>query len=341
MKIDLEDKDLIRAFQLFFEELPVEYEIKNTSHGESDFREAVIAQWNNGEKYVLKFTDNDFTFSEKIKMWQRCAGEYRKLGYYCPEILASKEGDFPRVSYKGHNCVVYAEEFCKYMIADEFCGKEKEERAIFHKKWTEASCLMTAKVAAKYFDFTDYLSGYCLFETFCPSEEMDEVLENALEWKKYAETLPEKFQPQIERIWQHWIENRRELERIYPQLPTSVFQADFNTTNLLVDGEGNFVGVFDFNLCGKDVFLNYLFREIHWLFDDSYLMEILQKVSEIYSFSDLEKQAAPLLYRCLKPLWYTEIETLKGAGEKEDKIQVCLDRTERLQTIDLEFSTYM
>ncbi|MBP5249716.1 MAG: hypothetical protein J6Z46_06895 [Lachnospiraceae bacterium] len=45
---------------------------------------------------------------------------------------------------------------------------------------------MTAKIAAKHFDYTEYPSGYCLFDTFCPSDKTDEVLENALEWKKIA-----------------------------------------------------------------------------------------------------------------------------------------------------------
>jgi len=31
------------------------------------------------------------------------------------------------------------------------------------------------------------------------------------------------------------------------RLPTSVFQADLNPTNLLVDDKGAFAGVFDFN----------------------------------------------------------------------------------------------
>ena len=117
-----------------------------------------------------------------------------------------------------------------------------------------------AKIAGKYLDYGKYPSGYCLFDTFCPSDEVDEVLENALSWKEYAETLPEEFTEQVQQIWQLWMKNRRELEQIYHTLPTSVFQADLNPTNLLIDENGKFVGVYDFNLCGKDVFLNYLFR---------------------------------------------------------------------------------
>lgn len=341
MNIDLENKELNSIFLLFFDELPCLYEIKNTSRGNTDFREAIIAEWSSGEKYVIKLSDNDFTFPEKIAIWKRCVDEYRKLGYYCPVIFSSKQGDFPRVIYKGHNCVVYVEEFCKYTVVEERCSEDCKEKISFDIKWADAAWMMTAKVAAKQFDFCNYPSAYCLFETFCPSDETDEVLENALQWKKYADNLPERFQTQIQRIWQRWMSNRNELEQIYHKLPTSVFQADLNSTNLLLDDNGEFVGVFDFNLCGRDVFLNYLFREIHWQYDEKYLLETLRKISHVYCFSDLEKQAAPLLYRCLKPLWYTETETLKGAGTDENAIQSCLDRTEELQTKEIVFATYM
>ncbi len=341
MSVVSENKELLSVFELFFEELPRLYEIKNTSRGEADFREAVIAEWASGEKYVVKLSDNDFTFPEKIKAWQRCAEAYRELGYYCPAIFSSRQGDFPKVRYKAHTCVVYAEEFCKYTAAEERFGENAKGKASFDRKWADAVWRMTAKVAAKRFDFCDYPSAYCLFEAFCPSDETDEVLENALHWKMYADNLPARFQPQIQRIWQRWVNNRDALERIYYELPTSVFQADLNPTNLLFDDNGAFVGVFDFNLCGRDVFLNYLFREMHWQCDEEYLLETLKKVSQVYCFSDLEKQAAPLLYRCIKPLWYTETEALKAAGADENAIQNCLDRAEALQTKEIAFAEYM
>ena len=199
---------------------------------------------------------------------------------------------------------------------------------------------MTAKAAAKYFDFCKYPSGYCLFETFCPSDKTDEVLEVAMEWKKYADKLPERFHTQIQEIWQRWLNNRNELEQIYDKLPTSVFQADLNSTNLLIDDNGEFVGVLDFNLSGRDVFLNYLFREIHYQYSEEYLLETLKSVSQIYCFSELEKQAAPLLYRCLVPLWHTGIDILKE-GTDENAIQIILDRVEELQTKEIAFAAYM
>lgn len=341
MNVDLQNEELIRIVRMFFDELPHMYEIKNTSRSDSDYRESIIAQWRSGEKYVIKISDNDFTFPEKIWMWKRCAEEYRKLGYYCPIIIPSKQGDFPQVAYKGRNCVAYAEEFCKYTFAEDRFKNVAEGKKVFEVKWADAAWLMTAKVAAKNFDFGKYPSAYCLFETFCPSDVTDEVMENALEWKKYAEKLPEKFQTQIRRIWERWMRNRDELEQIYYQLPTSVFQADLNPTNLLLDDSGEFVGVFDFNLCGRDVFLNYLFREIHWQYNEEYLLKTLRSINHVYIFSELEKRAAPMLYRCLKPLWFTEIEKLKAAKTDESAIQLCLDRTEELQTKEIDFAVHM
>ena len=335
------NEELNGIIQLFFDELPFQYEIKNTSRGDADFRETIIAQWRSGEKYVLKLSDNDFTFPEKIAAWKRCAEEYRNLGYYCPMILPAKQGDFPTVKYKGHNCVVYAEEFCKYTVAEERCGSGPDEKPPFDIKWADAAWMMTAKIAAAQFDFCKYPSAYCLFETFCPSDKTDEVLENAQNWKAVAYDLPEEFRAQVQRIWHRWLRNRNELEAIYHKLPTSVFQADLNPTNLLVDDNGSFVGILDFNLCGRDVFLNYLFREIHWQYDETYLLETLRNVSRVYTFTELEKTAAPMLYRCLKPLWYTETEALKAAGSNENAIKTCLDRTEILQTKEIPFASYM
>lgn len=334
--MDIKDRELNYVFKLFFNEDPCDFKVINTSHGDNDFREVIIAEWNFGRKFVIKLADNDFTFADKIKMWKRCADEYCKLGYYCPKIIPSKDGDYPLIKYKGHNCIAYAEEYAKYNSADKF--------ELSDNSYIDDAFIMTAKIAAAKYNFTDYSSGYCLFDTFCPSDEVDEVMQNALEWKKYAQTLPKECQLQVQRIWERWTENRSKLELIYRQLPTSVFQADLNTSNILLDENQKFVGVFDFNLCGKDVFLNYLFREIRSDDDDeevNRILDILKKVSSIYDFSDIEKQSAILLYRCIKPLWFTKIQKLKAAGNDISEIKLRLDETEKIQTKVIDFSFYM
>ena len=197
---------------------------------------------------------------------------------------------------------------------------------------------MTSRIAELHLDYTGYPSGYCLFETFCPSDQSDEVLENALVWKEYADTLADEHQEQTERIWNLWWDNRDQLEEIYKDLPTSVFQADLNASNILLDEEGRFVGIYDFNLCGKDVFLNYLIRENS---NSEEIAKALQIASEYYHFSDMEKDSVLMLYRCLKPLWYSRVRELKEAGDDHDLITKCLDETERMLVSPIDFVQYM
>lgn len=333
------ERELLDVFRLFYDSVPVSFETIDSSRGDTDFREAVIAVFESGDKSVVKLADNGFTNPEKIKMWKRTALEYRRLGYYCPKIMPDKTGNYPSVHYKGHRCTAYAEEYSPYRSADTF-----EKDKISAEEYTREMWIMTAKVAAEYFSYTDAPSGYCLFDVFCPSDQTDEVLEDALEWRKYSQTLPEEFQEQVSRIWRLWTENRKALEPVYRTLPTSVFQADLNSTNLLLDEFGKFVGVYDFNLCGREVFLTYLFREtFHCDFKKELnaIFSALKISGEYYRFSEIEKRAALMLYRCIKPLGANKLWRLKQLSDDRDAIRAYLHETENSLTEEIDFSFYM
>lgn len=337
-------EDELRAiYGLFFDGIPVRADVIDTSRGETDFRKTVIVETADGEKAVLKIAANDFTFPAKIRVWQRTAEEYRRLGYYCPRIYNDRDGTFPTVEYQGYSCVAYAEEFSRYRSLEDRTVSGGEEQAPDCSPYRKEIWRMTARIAAKKFSYSDYPSAWCLYETFCPSDRTDEVLENALEWKKYADALPKDFSGQVRRIWERWSNNREALKEQYASLPTSVFQADLNASNLLVDEEGRFRGVCDFNLCGKDVFLNYLMRENFDSFEREIglIREALQIASEEYVFTEKEKAAALPLYRCLKPLWYSRVEEMKEAGDDRDKIRHYLDQTEHYLTAEIDFVSDM
>ena len=335
------DRTIESIFALFFDERPVFAKVVDTGIGEDDFRSTVIIGTAEGNKYVLKLTDNDFTFPERIRMWARTAAEYRALGYYCPKIFGDKNGGFPTVRYRDHDCTVYAEEFSKYRSLED--RTEDGERSADAGAYAEEVWSMTAKIAAKKLDYTEYPSAYCLYTTFSPSEEADEVLDNALDWRRTAGSLPDEFSEQVQRIWELWRGNREALEPLYAKLPTSVFQADLNATNLLVDEDGRFKGVCDFNLSGKDVFLNYLMRENYGDFEAEIekIRRALRIACRYYTFSEEEKAAALPLYRCLKPLWFIRVEDLREAGDDREAIRRCLDRTEHYLTEDIDFRSYM
>lgn len=334
MKSYSRDSDEAKAIGLFFDDEPVGYDIMELSRGDNDFREVIIAEWASGERYVIKLADNAFTSPGRLAVWERCAEEHRRLGYYCPAFISTKNGVSPVITYKGHRCTAYAEEFSKYRTAEQL-----EENGITFESWWDEAVTMVARIAAQRLDFSEFPSGYCLFERFCETDKTDEVIEVAHDWKKYAETLPEEFQPQVSRIWELWLDNRSKLQPLYKTLPTSVFQADINNTNILMDENGKFVGVLDFNLCGKDVLLNYLFRECRN--EVSSFQQTLKTASAVYRFSDAEKLAAPLIFRCVEPIFYNALDYLKEAGEDKEKIKACLDRAEHELTADFEFEAYM
>lgn len=332
------EAELTSIFSLFFNEVPISADLIDTSRGDADFRATFIIETVSGIKYVLKLADNDFTFPAKIAVWQRTAEEYRRLGYYCPKILADRSGGFPWVEYRGRRCAAYAEEFAPYLpVESRFSDDFGKDEALYNS-YKRDIWLMTASMAARYFDYTEYPSAYCLFETFCPSDKTDEVLENALSWKEYADTLPDEFRERTDRIWRLWTQNRAALEPVYKKLPTSVFQADLNASNVLLDDDGNFVGIYDFNLCGREVFLNYLMRENNGV---DGICEALKIASECYRFSDIEKDTALMLYRCLKPLWYSRVVELKDAGSDINAISAVLGEAERALTERIDFKEYM
>lgn len=349
-------------FRFFADHLPVEYEIRNTSHGEDDFREAIITQWENEPRFlqfqnriVIKLAANDFTDEEHILLWERLTSEYRRMGYYCPEMIRAKGNQYPTVNYKGHTCLVYAEEFSRYKTADKFAPNITLRKGKF--TYLDDVLKMNARIAAEHFDFSKLPSGYALFEPFSPADPVDEVMENAQNWQKYALKLPKRFQGQVSRIWERWSENREQLKSMYDRLPTSIFQADVNQTNILLDDGGHFAGVLDFNLAGRDTFLNYLFREIPYVFGRrengkeekqrseneiaaDRIFYAINVAKKYYHFSSVEKTLALPLYRCIRPLWYTNVERLREAKTEAD-IQCALDETERIQTQDIDFPTLM
>lgn len=341
---------------LFSDRIPKSVEIKNTSHGDEDFREALLVDLEN-ERIVIKLSSNGFTDEKHLLLWEKIAKEYNDLGYYCPRFIRALDGTFPTVFYKGKNCIAWGEEYSKYRSAAELIKDKFSDTKLVENGWysfLEDAMIMDAKVASCHFDYTDLPSAFCMFELFDPCDECDETTEDAEKWLAVAKTLPEKYSARVEKIWSNWLEARKELEKIYHKLPTSVFQADINDSNVLLDDEGNFKGVYDFNIGGREVYINYIIRQAPYVStfetfeglekDDVFLKRVLHALDiakKVYAFSDLEKKAAPLLYKCIRPLWWYASDELKEAGTDDSKIQKHLNAIEYEQTRNIDFAGHM
>lgn len=380
--------DIYEIIKLFTDEVPQNIKEIDTSHNETDFRKVFIADFGDGEdKKVFKVSCNGFTTPERITGWQKSIETYRSLGCYCPLIYGGRSGNFPEVEFEGHRCVAYAEEFSKYPTVEDVFGtiKYPPERSegMSDDRYTELSdevarnneryskripeiskdgyytylphlYRISALLAGMKLDFTPFPSGYASFEKFDPNDADEEVRECADTWHKMALGLPEQFRERVDIIWDRWEKNRDRLRKQYHLLPTTVFQADTNPTNVLIDENNEFKGLMDFNLCGRDSLLNYIMRETPYTattrdfceegLKDYYADTIKQAFGYIkpyYKFGADEIRLAPMLFRYLRPLFYEAQEDLEDAGRDTDKIEKALAKVEYLQTVDYDFEDAM
>ena len=121
-----------------------------------------------------------------------------------------------------------------------------------------------------------------------------------------------------------------------------------NDSNILLDEHRNFVGLIDFNLCGREPILNYAVREALWGVSDrrlfgakgrrlyfydrelddlriSLFLENIGYIQEAYSFSDLEREVFPVLFRYLNSFWWFHLNELKQIKEDDSKITQLFD----------------
>lgn len=362
----MDDKDI---FRLFTEAEPFHIENRDSSHGDSDFRRTLIGRFHDralpdglGNRLVVKLASNGFTDLEYLEMWERLTREYRALGYYCPEILRGLNGKFPEVEYEGRRCFAWAEEFSQFKNADSF---EEIQYGDGRYQYLDDALLMNARVASKRFDFSPLPSGYTLFDTFDKNEVEPEVMEVAHSWLKAALALPGRFRGRAMNTWTCWLAIHDAVKERYGELPTSVFQADINSSNVLLHEDGSFAGVMDFNLAGRDTFLNLLMREVPYAYgwpekgdgedkklrpaedarweNDLAVRRIkyaLGVVSREYRFSPVERELALPLFRCVRALWRPDSDCLKAAKTDED-IAAALDEAERILTEGFDFKSVM
>lgn len=340
---------------------PTRWKIIGSRKEKSDFRHAIRAEWPD-RTLIIKIAANTFTTPERVAGWSTLSGEYCSLGYYCPQFVANKAGNLSEtVPYKEKSCVVWAEEPARYQTADQSDQKliRNGEAYVFHNDVMRS----IGVVASKHFDFATWPSGYSIIHPFAPSDPCDEAMDCAVRFKDLVLSSLPSFSARFRSIWSLFEDNKRKLETVYDRLPCSVFQADLNPTNILVDGSGRFVGLIDFNLSGRDTALNYMFMTSMWdfgedagfyakdgqkryydaaldkKFDDS-LLHNLKIAGQTYSFSQLEKETAILLYRYVRPFRWPQIDELKEARDDSERVSKLLDWVEyELTREDLGFES--
>ena len=324
--------------------------------GEDDYRKVHIVD-DGHRKLVIKYLSNTFSDKRRIEGWFKLMDEYRKIGLYCPAVVPNRNGELLHCdTVDGRDYYTYAEEYSAYETA-EHIGKEKHKDEQGHDCFVPDVMRSLGKIASAKLDILDWTSAYCLLEPFCAPDTTDEATECAVAFVNYIRDNIPAFVPRAEALLEMFYKRQEELGTVYSSLPTSCFQADLNDSNILLDENNKFVGLIDFNLCGKEPILNYAVREALWGISDKRLfgekgsrlyfydsdldelrirlfLENMGYIQENYEFSEFEKHIFPILFRYMNSFWWFHLDEIKLIKEDERKITQLFDWLEYQMTRD-------
>lgn len=324
--------------------------------GDDDYRKVHIVD--DGHcRLVIKYFSNTFSDRRRIEGWFQLMDEYRKTGLYCPAVVPNRNGELLHCdTVDGRDYYTYAEEYSVYETAEQI-GKEKYQDEQGHNRFFPDVMRSLGKIASAKLDILDWGSAYCLLEPFCAPDTTDEATDCAISFVDYIRDSLPAFLPRAESLLEMFYQRQDELRRVYLSLPTSCFQADLNRSNILLDGDANFVGLMDFNLCGREPILNYAVREALWGVSDKRLfgekgrrlyfydkelddlrielfLENINYIQETYKFTPVEKEVFPILFRYINSFWWFHLDEVKRIKEDERKITQLLDYLEYQMTRD-------
>jgi len=332
--------------QLFHNNKPSTVEIKEIRNSEADSRWIIFIAIND-EKYVIKIASNGFTTKERVNGWVQIVEEYKKLGYYSPNLQKSINGNYcEEIEYSGKSCVVWEEEFAKYSTQDTI---DKSVYGLPNGKFVYYYEVLEflGKVASLKLNNFSYCSGYARLKPFSNDEVTDEITQCIQTFDNLIREKTPEFTLRWQKILKLFEDNKKKLSEIYDSLPTSVFQSDTIGNNLLLDANGHFKGVIDYNLAGYDTNINMFISTVFYgycysktdneIIND--LLDALKYIGKYYSFNKLEIEALPHLYKYIFTIEYRRINALKKALGDTNKVKEILDSIERTLTNNIDFKS--
>lgn len=357
------NKQIDDIIALFHQKQPDGYELKEIRLEENDSRWVLYVDYP-GEKYVIKIASNGFTTAERVNGWADIIAETEKLGYYSPHLLKSLKGNYAEQTvFQDKCCIVWEEEFARYHLCESLAENVylgKDGKYVYHDEVIR----FLGETAQKHYANFPYPSGFVRFEPFSSDDSTDEVTECVETFDSLVKDRAPEFLTRWEKLRALFEENKAQLAGLYGELPSSVFQADLNEYNLLLDENGHFKGVIDYNLAGEDKVLNIFFATI--LYGYSYqrttddtdvlpglnaaeqesviaiMLDTLRYLRQYYAFSEIEVKAAPLLFKYVSCIFYEQINALKKYADDEEKLNLLFDFMEReLQRDDIDFRDAM
>ena len=369
--VDKTELKIENVIALFHREAPLACRVEEIRQEEKDARYVAYLDFPEG-KFVLKLAANGFTTAARVEGWARLIAAYGEMGCYSPAMRKSLQGNYAeRIQHAGRTFVAWEEEYAKYPFPAQVEHRPVNGAGSRYVYQDEAIAFY-GRVAQARLKGGWGSSGWVRLAPFGADEETDEIMGCVAEFDGLVKALAPQFMGRWEKVLGRFHENRKALGRIYPKLPTSVFQGDWGSQNLLVDESGHFKGMIDYNLAGEDTALNMCISMSLFGFGDptdmaermweganppgalpwmnaradglrtETMLEKIRLFGRHYAFSPLEAEAAPLLYRYIVPIEYTQISALRENSADRGKLSELFDFMEHALTReDIDFKGAM
>lgn len=219
-------------------------ELIDSSHGADDIRWNYIID----KKYVLRFCNAPEMTDARMEDLNRLIERYRAFGLRCPAFLKAKDGGF---FLPWQDLTVYLSDYIDLPLADGMEGEAADRLR------DEVVCSI-ARFLERYrdVDLSSTMGMYSLFD-LCPFDVPEGIDEKQQNMNSLCDALKKIGQDALaDRLEAKNRAVRAYLLPIYRDLPHCVTQGDENFTNVLLDEQGHFAGLIDFNLAGTDVCVN-------------------------------------------------------------------------------------
>lgn len=220
----------------------------DTSHGEDDKRYNYIID----NKYVLKITNSSEINETALEDISRLIERYISIGVYCPSIIRNKIGTLTyEFNQEDKKYICYMEEYAVY----NFYKEEKHIDYNFKKKVVKHIGNLAKNFTNV--DLSTTRSMWSLIELGrFDIDEKQENLDNLI-----IKLKSKGYKNLASKLVDENIKARNKIKCNLDKLPRCVYQGDLNLSNILVDGDNNFVGIIDFNMFGTEININCFLNE--------------------------------------------------------------------------------
>lgn len=204
--------------------------------------------------YFLKINNSKVLDEKALIDIDQLIKNYISLGIYCPRLIKTQNGNFLcHIIKDGIEFNFYLEERSIYLTKNDN-GKLDYE---FKKEMLKHVGIFARRFTNK--NLSDTRSMWTIIE-LAPSDEMiDEKQEN---FNYLIDCLKSNGHVQlVEKMIELNVKAREKIKLYMKKLPRCVFQGDLNHSNVLVDDDGLFKGLIDFNMFGTEVNINCFLNE--------------------------------------------------------------------------------